>query len=513
MITSNQQIGKKKQDGLVLLVLVIVIFLAISTYYFSSVSVVEIKVDKVEKTRAVLKRAKQALLDYAVANWRRAGDDGNIGRLPCPDYDSSGANGEQNGACGNAYANAIGYLPWRTLGLERTKDSSGSCLLYAVSPAYKNSPESALSPDSFGQFRLVDNLGATLQGVLPEDRPVAIVVAPGSTLPGQVRVSNAGTFCGSYYGDDIAVLIAAYLDNNGVTDNAAIDPATDNVIENIVASYPGSEDGNNPLNDQVITITHREFWLALQDSIPSAEFDNKMEYLTEALARCLVAYADYNLINSTPVAKRSLPWPASMNVNGNEYRNSFSYDDNPDHNFGHAGRLPYQVSNSNGIIGNSLASVGFIEYPSCSAIIMSDFSTVNLTDKDGEYWNLWSNWKESFFYALSISYNPDNDGSGCGAGCIQLGGDKAAIVFYSGEKDGAQQRYSPPFDAALAIDGVDDKNEASNYLENNNAADFPDNAGALPAGDGSRTFEKVSAGNDIMYCIDADINMTVNECL
>ena len=92
--------------------------------------------------------------------------------------------------------------------------------MYAVSPAYKNSPESALSPDSFGQFRLVDNLGATLQGLLPEDRPVAIVIAPGSTLPGQVRVSNVGTFCGSYYGDDIAVLIAAYLDNNGVTDIA-----------------------------------------------------------------------------------------------------------------------------------------------------------------------------------------------------------------------------------------------------------------------------------------------------
>ncbi|RKZ68348.1 MAG: hypothetical protein DRQ44_04560, partial [Gammaproteobacteria bacterium] len=498
-----------------LLVLVIVIFLAVSTFYLTSVSVVEIKVDKAEKTQAVLKRARQALLDYAVSNWRRAGDDGNIGRLPCPDYNDNNAEGEQDGACGNAYANAIGYLPWRKLGLERLIDSSGSCLLYAVSPAYKNSPESALSPDSFGQFRFVDNAGMTLQGVLPEDRPVAVIIAPGSTLPGQVRQSNAGIFCGSYYGNDIATLIAAYLDNNGVTNNAGIDPATDNVIENIVDSYPGSDEGNNPLNDRVITITHREFWAAVQDSYTGTEFEDKMEYLTEALTRCLVKYAEYNFINSTPAGKKSLPWPAALNVNGNEYRNSFSYDDNPDHNFGHAGRLPYQVSKSNGIIGNGLASVGFIEYGFCSAIVMSDASIVNLNDINGEYWNLWSNWKESFFYVLSTAYDPDNDGSGCGS-CIQLNGDKAGIVFYAGEKQPGQQRYSPPFDAALAIDAVDDKDEVSNYLENNNAADFPDDAGNLPAGDGSRTFEIVSVtSNDIMFCIamDASNNFVVSECL
>ena len=82
LIISNYQIGKKKQQGLALLVLVITIFLAISTYYLTSVSAVEIKADKIEKTQIVLKRAKQALLDFAVTNWRRAGDDGNIGRLP-----------------------------------------------------------------------------------------------------------------------------------------------------------------------------------------------------------------------------------------------------------------------------------------------------------------------------------------------------------------------------------------------------------------------------------------------
>ncbi len=226
LIISNQQKGKKKQNGLALLVMVIVIFLAMSTYYFSSVSLVEVQVDKIEKTQAVLKRAKQALLDYALVNWHMAGEAGKIGKLPCPDYYISGLadekEGEQDSNCGNAYANGIGYFPWRTLGIDITKDSSGSCLLYAVSPAYKTSPAAALNPDSYGQFIIVDNTGATLQGLLPEDRPVAVIIAPESTLPGQARESNPSTVCGSYYSNDISALIAAYLDNDGTTNNAAM---------------------------------------------------------------------------------------------------------------------------------------------------------------------------------------------------------------------------------------------------------------------------------------------------
>ena len=31
----------------------------------------------------------------------------------------------------------IGYFPWKRMGGEMLKDSSGTCLLYAVSPSYK----------------------------------------------------------------------------------------------------------------------------------------------------------------------------------------------------------------------------------------------------------------------------------------------------------------------------------------------------------------------------------------
>jgi len=60
LINNIQQPGKKKQGGLALLVLIIVLALTFTAYYFTSISVVEIQVDNVKKTRLALKQAKQA---------------------------------------------------------------------------------------------------------------------------------------------------------------------------------------------------------------------------------------------------------------------------------------------------------------------------------------------------------------------------------------------------------------------------------------------------------------------
>ena len=69
-----------------MLVLVITIALTLSAYYFSSISVVEIKIDNLEKTRVVLKQAKRALINYAVmhADGAGSGYSGEYGYLPCP---------------------------------------------------------------------------------------------------------------------------------------------------------------------------------------------------------------------------------------------------------------------------------------------------------------------------------------------------------------------------------------------------------------------------------------------
>ena len=146
-----------------------------------------------------------------------------------------------------------------------------------------------------------------------------------------------------------------------------------------------------------------------------------------------------------------------------------------------------------------------------------DLDVINDTDDDGsdngEYFDLWQNWKDHFFYAISAHFKPSGVGSttSCSSDCVKVSGTEyAGIIFFSGLKQAVagvdQTRYAPPFDGALALDGVDDKDDISNYLEDNNVADFPDNTG-------NADYDPVNAvsSNDVMFCIRQD--MSVIECL
>ncbi len=492
---------KKKQDGIALLVLVIAIALTLSTYYFSSISVVEIEINNQKKTQIVLNKAKQALLDYAVAHWGSAAERGKLGKLPCPDYkDDALVEGVQDSSCGNAYANAIGYLPWRTLGMDIPKDGAGNCLIYAVSPAYKTTPPAALNPDSYGQLHTVDAAGNIIQGANPEDRLVAIIIAPGNALPGQVRNNDPDTICGADYSN-----IAAYLDSDTNTNNAAINTGVDYNIDEFVHRYPGSEQAASPLNDRLITISYEEFWAALESTITSPAFDARMENLTEALARCFAAYGSDN--------DDHLPMPAPLDLA--EYRNSFDYDSSGVFTAGFAGRLPYDISLANAELlpnANIISNEVFKNTAYCDAIELITTGTadnINFSNDSGgdsgEYYDLWSNWKDHFFYAVSKAHNPDEDPvKSCSGNCVRVTGsvvnkEYAAIVFFSGHKRSVptQRRYSPPFD-------VDDKALVVNYLEEGRDANFTDD-------DGNKLYAPVTgASNDIMFCINTD--MSVENC-
>jgi hypothetical protein len=500
--------AKKKQKGIAMLMIVIALALTISVYYFSTVSLVDIKNDNTLNTQAELKRAKQALLDYALINWRRAGDGGKIGKLPCPDHIANAIDeGLQEGNCGTAYDNKIGFFPWRTLGIDTPKDSSASCLLYVVSPAYKLNPVAALNPDSYGQIQIVDSVGGVIQGASPEDRPVAVIIAPGEALAGQARVFDEDSICGLDYAN-----ISAYLDDDGTTDNAAIAAAANNVIDVLVNSYAGSDDWDNPnpLNDRLITITHEEFWDALDSTITDAAFDTRMDNLTEAIAMCLAAYGSNN--------GDHLPMPAALDLNSNDYRNDFSYDDSGVFTSGFSGRLPYDISNANLALPAPVVPPNddnLFSNTVCDDIdlVTGVFNNINFKDDsgddNGEFFDLWRNWKDHFFYAIAEAHKPDAVVAPCAANCIRVNGaDYAGIVFFSGLKQAGQQRYAPPFDSALAADGIDDKDDVVNYLENGNAVLFPDNVGNQvysPA-----PFPAAPPSNDIMFCITPA--MTVNRC-
>jgi len=130
---------RRSQSGIALLMLVIVIVLAVSGLYFSSISLNAIKNDEMQQTRKALADAKQGLIDYAVmhasvngaGNGMGGGDPGEYGYLPCPYIDAG--DGNQNANCGNRHVNSIGLLPWATIETDTFRDASGNCLWYAVS--------------------------------------------------------------------------------------------------------------------------------------------------------------------------------------------------------------------------------------------------------------------------------------------------------------------------------------------------------------------------------------------
>ncbi|CDG82736.1 type II secretion system protein [Janthinobacterium agaricidamnosum] len=87
---------------------------------------VQIEQRKVADTNKALDEAKEALTGFAV----------RYGYLPCPAISASnGLEDRRGGACANDKRD--GFLPWATLGLQKT-DSWDHLLRYSVTPAFSN---------------------------------------------------------------------------------------------------------------------------------------------------------------------------------------------------------------------------------------------------------------------------------------------------------------------------------------------------------------------------------------
>ena len=562
LIISNQQKGKNKQSGLVLLVMVIVIFLAISIYYFSSISLVEVKVDKIVKTQVVLKQAKQALLAYATLRSDLATPSlqpGKYGYLPCP----ANTNGDGNsmGSCGIAKTNYLGWFPWRSLGMAPLKDSNGDCLLYAVSSTYKYKPEAGMLNEdtNFGMFQVIDGNNNIIYGDTAQDRVVAIVFSAGTALAGQSRNKDPDAECGEDANNFDAYLDVFEVAPGDIVNNNDVDDANTDRIDRFVQVASVANEG--VFNDQFIVITRDEIWPKAIAHRTSA-FDisdmtgaSKVRRLTEALARCLASYANDN-------DNSSLPFPAAMDFAGNDYRDNAAYSDNA---LLYVGRYPFVTDVSDGIVPGSVANDelfkkifnGPIDPPppppltvpptpptqptgiwECDALLIASpaGSDADLRSSTSEDRRLWDNWKERIIYAVSERYaaraNPVTDTvdplavppvlSRCSDGevndnCISFNGaEYAAIIMYAGERFKnkeidpgpplitlTQLREAPmaPEDAGVVIDN---KSDINNYIE------VIDHIGS-GAGDGD--FSPEAFSNDLYFCLTDTDPVDVIECI
>ena len=467
-----------RQDGAALLLMMLAVIIAMSTVLLAGINRNELRVRQLTQTQQALAAARKALIDFAVLN-----ADVNSLRshsLPCPDIDASGGflDGEAHEtACGPAGVSVLGLLPWRTLGIAPLEDGSSTCLWYVVSGSYKEAgaaTSTMINVDNNGQLQLLDiESGIVTEGVNPEDRPVAMVVAAMQPLPTQTR-PGAGANSPCVYGANPA----AYLDTDtgsGIA-NSALSGIADAL--DVLGVVPGVDGGHN---DRIVTISRADIE---RHVLKRKDFDADMRSLGLAAAACI---ADYGRNNPGGAADKRLPWPAPVTMT--DYRPNTAYDDA---NSGlRSGRLPDAVNDSNAATGNAIARV----LSNCSPAAVPDWTPQQLAR--------WQNWKDHFFFAVAESFAPTAAVPSTCSSCMTVngGGQFAAVLVFAGTRltSAGQVRNAPPLD-------VDTKRYSSNYLESLNAANVPGDSVAANyvSGPASDTF------NDLLFCIDDQLLVT--EC-
>ncbi len=513
MFSRASVITPKCQQGLALLVLVIFIVLAFTSYIFSELTISQIKVNTDKNTQLNLKKAKQAVIDYAVTYADRSAGNG-YGVLPYPEAFLNGDDGKTATVVAGSTknTNVVEWLPWRSLDLANLKDDSGTCLFYAVSGTYKlgaSVQADMINEDSIGMFRVLNSANMVVQGGSDDSQVVALVIAPGAPLPGQVRnPAVVNSSCGRDYGN-----VSAYLEGNGVYNNSTTSATIDTVDDFIHATETSSTEAT-PYNDKFLTIAREEIWNAI---VKRDDFKQKMENLVQGLAMCLAEYA--NMPDNT---SRRLPWPVITNMGiMTSYRNNNNYTDDNGAANGYSGRYPFNVDDSNTVInipigvGDNLFDIIVDPVPLppitlCENLDLSGTGAgpfIDLNTSTSEYRKLWNNWKDHFFYVLSKEYEPDNTGAGKCTGmapCIQVNGTKyaAAVIFSGSRLPGATRN---------------DKSDVAEYLEDGKAAVFI-NENTNKTGDRNYIYTdpQTDTENDIMYCIENKNNtaddLAVVEC-
>jgi hypothetical protein len=491
--------AQNTQPGFALLIFVVVL-LGLAGVVGSNLiqsKVKSVSIEKVNHDQAVLAKAKQALLSFAVEYNRPPNSVIDMGRLPCPDTTSGGTEGQQDGNCGNAHANSSGYLPWKTLGIELLRDSSGECLWYVVSGEYKDTPPAdMLNEDSNGLLLIQDENAQLYHGSNPGDRPIAAIIAPGPKLGTQNRTSVMTQCHGNYTESN-------YLEAGGLINYTTNHANTEDDIWTYL--YPSATNNlqNNSYNDRIVWISKSEYWAAVkaQGDLDASDTSTDINKLTEALAECV---ADYG--NDPQNENEWLPWPAAIDMA--EYRDNGSYIDQdfsvPPSPLKLMGRFPYNISSTNSHESGT------------QSLNMTNFMSNCLTVDELA---LWENWKDHFFYVVSEGFEmmhgeTDSDlKDRCSSDkCVKIDdgtADKvAAIVFYSGSALGNQIRDYGPVD-------TDEKDKIKNYLEtdplvadNSNAHQYP--VDSAFSGNARNFYRGLG---DITYCVEAGTNsFSVNDC-
>lgn len=432
----------RQQRGAAVIIMLLILIVGGAYFLVSELTRARGNIDRDKRTTEALASAKEALIGYAVTYYED--HPGEFGFMPCPDNVAGGAilEGGEDGSCGVQYTNAIGRLPWRTLGLQDVRDGNGECLWYAVSGTYKNgtAKPGMLNDDSNGMFRVYDSSDVLLAGATPESRAVAIIIAPGAPIPGQDRTSaGSGTeICGGNYAP------GAYLEVRNGRDNSNVAATADTVDDFVTATDRTTAALTPPFNDRVIYITQGDIWDAVK---LRSDFSQRMTDLTGLVRTCMENYGASN--------SNKLPWSAPLDLV--EYRDGAQYVSSASNAYG---RVPDVVGATNIITAcNATTWAATPEFPV-----------------------LWAHWKDHLFYAVAPGYRPDASISA--PFTVNSSGSYAAVVLFANARLSGQLRRIAP--------DSETKNSVSNYLEPDNSTRFSSASGSdFTSATSSNTFNDV----------------------
>ncbi len=434
-----------RHQGAALFLLLLSLLLGGAGLFLYSVAPPRRTVVEAEAVFGVLRDARQALLAHAMTYAER--NPGRMGVLPCPQRNTTSwlPSGSSAGTCGARYLDAIGLLPWRSLGLSPPP----FCVLYLVSGSFKTSPAAyMLNEDSPGSLHLYQDSGHELTGAAPRRRAAALLLAPGGA-------GRLDTDCRDF---DAAHWPGLLLRSAGL----------DSALR-LAAPQPGAGAGDLALalgDGEIFTALQRHGAFATRLYDPDTP-DNLARLATECLLRFLEAHEE------------RLPWPAPLAVE--DARRNESYDDwlppRPPGADAPAlfGRLPNRIDDSLAAMGSP---PGERLLTSCEAFAR----------RTSEARRLWDNWKDHLYYAVAGSRQPDAPPPADCADCIGLRGAPTpayvAVLLYAGSPLPGQDRLS--------------RRQAGDYLEGLNRE------AAERGGEPRLTLEARAAGedfNDVLYCI------------
>ncbi len=555
------------QTGAGLIVFFMVLILA-GTVYFLVQPRDDGRVSGQMSNKKALATAKAALLSYASSYYLRESLSGNShaglhGLLPCPEQSGSAAEGRESGVCGNEHTNALGRLPWKSLDIAPIKDASGECLWYAVSGGFFRDPKSPMTnEDTPGMFQIFNADGNLIYGSQPENRVVAVVIAPGSTLAGQSRIRASSQLPCRVARN--AVQASDYLDNFMGINNAFVDMANPDQIDSFITAT-GLTD-TPQLNDHIITITSDEIFRTIKASTDL--YADKVEQHAIELGSCFSQIAlsafiasggsgnptcntcitdcmnTFNICDTSATTdkekdkcqkdlkkcNKGCTKPCSENGGADPKGKGKGADkgkgkgkDKPKGGGGGGGqfmlpwpaamnlagqyRLDDRYDDIDAAANGHFGRLPFIIDDSAGAMGIADndiFDTCGIdllsTPEDAR---LWRDLKDHWFYVVGKDYAPAGTNTNPCIQCPIVNGTAyAAVLIYSGERLNGQLRRSAETETpapALAVS----KDNHTNYLEGFNASNYPDT-------DGNKTYG-INNQNDRLFCLPIDMSDTF-EC-